>query len=126
MTDPKVGMKFGSYQKSKKNLEKSYEQNGNQFFAKNGELVATTNYTVQNNFLIFGVKDNTTNLTYSGTVRAGTSTEFHKFTMIQGKNIVADDLNRNGKVDENELFKIQTRGDGSKYYINENGKQISI
>lgn len=126
MTEPKVGMKFGNYKQSLKNLGKSYEQNGNQFFDKNGKVVATANSAINNQFLIFGVKDNTTNLTYSGMNHVGTPTDAHNFTQIQGEKMVASDLNGNNKIDENELFEIKTDIDGSKYYIDANGKHISL
>ena len=119
--EPKIGMSFGSFCASTNELCNKYLSKDDftknyshiYLYNDNKELVAIskkdTNPTTEN--VAVSIYDNLTNRTYTSSTELNRNAYINgdiKFDKIVGTSTYAVDLNGNGKVDEGEIFSIET------------------
>ena len=115
MSEPKVGMKFSSYYQVLKNAqEKNEVKNTSIYTTDNGRV--RTDIDLKKGLLSLeepgkNSKDKRTDVEYvtDKLIFRGSGTEGQntKFSEIHGKKTFACDLNQNGIIDSNEIFKYE-------------------
>ena len=111
--EPKIGMKFYSYKEVLRNAQKNKEVQGMQVYTlDNGRI--RTNINLKNGVLNMEEpgnysKNRRTDVAYSTDTFLykgnGLNGQYTQFTEIYGSKTYAKDLNGNGIVDANEIFK---------------------
>lgn len=115
MTEPKVGMKFGTYKSKNVELSKKYSHSVNMQQSGKSGLVTVINFKNKNGNNIAhstSVDDGknlkielaTEQLLYRGDGKSYDS-GYTPYSRIYGTNTYAIDLNGNGIVDKNEIFR---------------------
>lgn len=115
MAEPKVGMKFSSFNEVLKNAQKRNQvqkmkmdtRNGRLFtsiYLKTGSYLAMNEPAKDSRETTTNIEYNTDSLSYRG--NGEYTGRYTRFSEIHGTNTYAKDLNGNGIVDKGEIFKL--------------------